>query len=299
MAMALLILSAATLMAQTNAAMFCQDVSWSPDGKYIAFTGLHDFVKETNSFQTDIYVMRWDGSGEVKITDDKKNEYYTSLSKKRIAYSGGVKGAKVSDIYTANYDGTDVRQITKDAGNNSAPAFSRDGKRIAFISTRDTEKYQIYVMNSDGSHVIRLTKDDAVGFFNPQWSPDGKLLVYYAEKGDVLDQVWTMNADGTGAHLLTAGIGHNIYPGWSADGRTIIFSSSKRYADTSGPFVKGSFLYRIKADGTDLAKLGNIQSFFARVSPDGKKIAYISGGFPRSSIFVADVDGSNPKQLTR
>ena len=291
--------TATAVFAQTAGDIFHQDVSWSPDGKYIAFCGMHDFDRQANTFKADIYVMRSDGSDLKMVSNEAKNEFYTSWAKGRIAFGADVPGTKNSDIYTADPDGANVKQITSDSKKNSTPAFSRDGKKIAFVSTRDTEKYQIYVMNSDGSNVTRLTNDEKVGFFNPQWSPDGKRIVYYAEKGDRKDQVWVMNSDGSGQMLVTANIGHNIFPGWSPDGRRIIFSSSNREATSSGSFVDGSFLYLMNADGSGLAKLGNIQSFFARFSPDGKKIAYVSGKFPATAIYVANADGTAAVKITK
>jgi TolB protein len=295
---ALLTSMAIQLSAQTGA-MFHQDVSWSPDGKYIAFCGMHDFDRQTNKFKADIYVMRSDGSDLKMVSSDAKNEFYTSWAKGRIAFSAEVPGTKNSDIYTADPNGSNLKQITSDSKKNSTPAFSRDAKKIAFVSTRDSEKYQIYVMNADGSNVSRLTVDEKVGFFNPQWSPDGRRIVYYAEKGDSKDQVWVMDADGSHQTLLTANIGHNIFPGFSPDGKRIIFSSSKREQNPDKSFVDGSYPYVINADGSGLTKLGNIQSFFARFSPDGKKIAYVSGKFPSTAIYVANADGTSAVKITK
>ena len=272
-----------------SVAMFHQDVSWSPDGKHIA----------TNTYKVDIYVIGADGSDLQRLTGDDANEYYTSWAKDRIAFSSEVRGSKRSDIFTVSPDGADVRQITKGPGRNGTPSISRDGKRIAFASTRDSDKYQLYTMNADGSHVTRLTTDQSIAYFNPQFSPDAKRIVYYTEKGDGKDQIWVMNSDGSNKTLLTANIGHNIFPGWSPDGKRIIFSSSKREADSSGSYIDGSFLYTMNADGSGLQKLGNVKSFFARFSPDGKKIAYIAGRFPETQIYVANADGSGAMKITK
>lgn len=284
--------------AQDAPKMFYQDVAWSPDGKYISATGLHDYVKDTDGFKTDIYVMRSDGSNLTKITDDLNNDYYTSLSKKRVAYSSGLPKSQQSSIFTANFDGSDKKQVTLNGAKDSTPAFSPDGKRIAFMTVRDAGKYQIYVMKADGSGVRKLTDDPSTSFCNPQWSPDGKRIVYYTDKGDRKDQVWVMNADGSNKTLLTGGIAHNIFPGWSHDGKRVIFSSSNRDGGNAS-YVDGSYLYTISVDGSGFAPVGKIKSFFARFSPDGKKIAYITGGFPESSIYVANADGSGAIKITK
>ena len=55
----------------------------------------------------------------------------------------------------------------------------------------------------------------------------------------------------------------------------------------------------MNADGSGVTRLGNINSFFARFSPDGKKIAFIMGKFPNTGIYIADADGSNPVKITK
>lgn len=287
-----------TAAAQTSSSIFHQDISWSPDGKYIAFSGMHDLDQTAHTFKADIYVIRVDGSDMKKISSDEKNEFYTAWAKDRIYFGVEMPGAKTSNIFSSRMDGSDLRQITKSPGRNSTPAVTRDGKRIAFVSTRDTEKYQLYTANPDGSDVRRLTTDLSVAYFNPQFSPDGKRIVYYAEKGDGKDQVWVMNADGSDQKLLTANVGHNIFPGWSPDGKQIIFASSKRDQRSDGSYVDGSYIYAMNTDGSDLRKVGNINSFFARFSPDGKRIAYVSGKFPSTSIFVANADGSGAHKIS-
>lgn len=288
-----------SLFVSGQQSMFHQDVSWSPDSKYITFTGLHDYDSKTDSFKTDIYVMRVDGSGLRKITSDDANDYYTSWGKGRIVFSSGPPSSKESDIFTINPDGSQLRQVTNVSGKDSTPAFSRDGKRIAFVSMRDGGKYQIYTMNSDGSKVKRLTNDTSTAFVNPQWSPDGKAILYYSDKGDGKDQVWTMRSDGSDQKVLTGNLGHNIFPGWSSDGKRIIFAASKRDKDQSGSYVDASRLYTMNADGSDLKLFANIQSFFARFSPDGKHVAYIAGKFPTNSIYIANADGSGAVKVTQ
>jgi TolB protein len=278
--------------------LFYQSVAWSPDGKYLTATVMYDLNQKDKKMKADIYTMRADGSDLKKITGDERNEFYSSWAKKRIVFSSGVLGAKESDIFTVNESGSNLTQLTKNAMRNSTPAFSRDGKRIVFISTRDGDKYQIYTMNADGSNVTRLTKDSTVAYFNPVFSPDGKRIVYYAEKGDNKDQIWTMNADGSNQILLTGGIGHNIFPAFSPDGKRIIFSSSKREAKEDGSFVDGSYVYTMNIDGSNLTKI-NINSFYARFSRDGKKIAYIAGKFPETAIYIANADGSGVVKITK
>src|SRR5215213_9722805 len=262
---------------QPSEKVFHQSLAWSPDGKYLTFTGMRDINQQAMTMKADIYTVRADGSDLKKITGDERNKFYSSWAKGIIAFGAGAAGSRESEIYTVNRDGSNLTQVTKNAGRNATPGLPADGKRIAFISNRDVEKVQVYTMNTDGSNVTRLTKDSTVAFYNPVFSPDGKRIVYYSEKGDKKDQIWLMNADGSNQTLLTNNIGHNIFPSFSPDGKLIIFSSSNREANSNGSYIEGSFVYSMNADGSNLTKIGGgINSYFARFSPDGKKIGYIS-----------------------
>lgn len=285
---------------QVTKPMFHQALDWSPDGEYLSFSAMTDYDPKTDSYRSHLYVVKADGSNMQRVSGGEGNAHYSSWSKdgERIVFSVDSKDRKASDIFTIKKDGTSLIQLTKNMRQNSTPDFSPDGKKIAFISSRDGAKAQIYVMDVDGGNLTPLTTDSSVGHYNPIWSSDGKRIVYYSVKGDRKDQVWVMNADGSNQTLLTGGIGHNIFPAFSPDGKNIIFSSSNRDGGNTS-YVEGSYLYVMNADGSRLRRLPGIKSFFARFSPDGKKIAYISGEFPTTEIFIADADGRNQNILSR
>lgn len=280
--------------------MFHQALDWSPDGKYLSFSAMTDYDPKTDSYRSHLYVVKADGSNMQRISGDEENVHYSSWSKdgKRIVFSVDTKDQKASDIFTIRKDGTGLKQLTKNMGQNSTPDFSPDGKTIAFISSRDGAKPQIYLMDVNGGNPTPLTTDSSVGHYNPIWSDDSKRIVYYSVKGDRKDQVWVMNADGSNQTLLTGGIGHNIFPAFSPDGKSIIFSSSNRDGGNTS-YVDGSYVYVMNADGSSVRRLSDIKSFCARYSPDGKKIAFISGKFPTTEIFIADADGRNQTILSR
>jgi TolB protein len=73
------------------------------------------------------------------------------------------------EIYVMNADGSGETNLTNNPGNESYPAWSPDGKLIAFVSDRDG-KYEIYVMNPDGSGLTNLT-DNPEHDWAPDWSP--------------------------------------------------------------------------------------------------------------------------------
>jgi len=272
-----------------NGSVFYQEVNWSPDGKSFSYSVYRKSDPTDKQVKSEIYIMKADGTNPQKISDDAT---WTSWSKdgKRILFSRSSADKKTSDLFTVKADGSEPIQLTKDAKRNSHPQFSPDGKRIVFTSTRDSDKNQLYVMNSDGTNIKRLTTDPAVGYFNPIWSPDSKKIVYYAEKGDQKDQIWTIKPDGSNQILLTGNVGHNTFPSFSPDGKSIIFNSTRDGEQA---------IYTMNsADGANLKRVAGIKSYFARYSPNGKKIAFIVGGFPKNDVYIADADGSNQVKIT-
>ena len=204
-------------------------------------------------------------------------------------FLAAVPRGREREIFSVSVKGGGLRLIARAPGRDGAPVVSPDGKRIVFNSERDGGLPQIYVMNIDGSDPKRLTDDGKVAFYNPVWSPDGRRIVYYREIRDNKDQIWSMNADGSDKKLLTNNIGHNFYPSWSAKGKRVIFTRMTGEEQE---------IFSINADGTDLKPL-NIKGFFARESPDGKRIAFIRGGQGRMGLFIKEVRTGRETELFR
>jgi len=145
---------------------------------------------------------------------------------------------------------TEMRRVTTDSAAEVEPAFSPDGSRIVFVSTRDGIA-QLYLMDADGTNRVRLTNRP-----QPDSRPvfaDGQSVVFQsprAGKRDGPDQIWTVGLDGTGLKQLTDS-GGNRQASVSPDGQTIAFISNRdgktphvwlmaRDGTNQRPFIKGS-----------------------------------------------------------
>ena len=146
----------------TNHSRIDSSPSWSPDGKQIAFIS-------DRSGQPMIYIMNSDGSNVHRLTSSI-NAYEDSPCWSprgdRIAFV--ILFDRSFDIATASPSGDDTVILTSGAGSNENPRWSPDGLKIVFSSTRLGGK-NIFIINSDGSNVRPLTKDN--NSFSPAWAP--------------------------------------------------------------------------------------------------------------------------------
>jgi dipeptidyl aminopeptidase/acylaminoacyl peptidase len=115
-------------------------------------------------------------------------------------------------VYTVSPDGSDLQKL---ADRSSQPAFSPDGRFIAFVSDRDDNgelaagededvfANELYVMDADGGNQRRLTETEGLDEALPTWSPDGSRIAYEREgPARFTEQLMIVNADGTCQTLL-------------------------------------------------------------------------------------------------
>lgn len=172
------------------------------------------------------------------------------------------------EIYVVKSNGTGATRLTHSPYSSSdQPAWSPDGSKIAFRSQRDGNE-EIYVMNADGSNVVRLT-NSAAADMQPAWSPDGTRIVFASERSGNAE-IHVMNSDGTNVVRLTNNAAIDMEPAWSPDGLHIAFRSQRD---------GNAEIYTMTPDGNAQTRvtfneLSDIQPAW---SPDGLKIAFSRG----------------------
>jgi len=215
------------------------------------------------------------------------------------------------DIKLANGEGTFLRQLThSDSARNWFPAWSPDGKQIAYSSDRGSNREAYGIDISRDYSVIKLTSEEMAA---PDF-PERKLAPMVRGTG----QVWIMNADGSNQRQLTFD-GRNASPAWSPDGKTIAFNSTRtgiceiwlmdadgsnqRQITFNQPEEPGPFDNFIKIElhmhGLYSPEATGPINVFPTWSPDGKKIAFCSIRKDSYAIWVMDSDGKNLSMLTR
>ena len=199
-------------------------------------------------------------------------------------------------LWTVSNDGTDARQLVHNDGDYlHSPVWSHDGARIAYVRGRSDENghwsSHIWTVNVDGSHNNQRTEGDVIDRW-PAWSPDDKKIAFERESGNGRNQhgvlidserhIVVMTSFGRKPKVLDEGGRWEKSPAWSPDGSQIAFQAD-------------GFLWVADADGSNGRRVHAAVYFAGGLSwsPDGKRIAFIRGDHNKSSIVIADIDGTD------
>ncbi|MFE2729419.1 TolB family protein [Kitasatospora sp. NPDC059327] len=201
----------------------------------------------------------------------------------------------------------------------SGPAFSPDGKQIAFsrawgaIDPSDNKQIQysdLYLMSPDGTNAQRLTfltndKPYSGDVRNPSWSPDGKQLVFEYRTSTTGQPaagraLYVVNADGTGLRRLTPWeLRAGERASWSPDGTRIVFTTYPAGPDYS----PGGGIYTVQPDGSTIDALtpgpSNVFYGAAAYSPDGTSIVFAqapAGG--TADLYRMQANGTGVTRIT-
>jgi len=294
---------------------------FSADGKQLIFQSTRD-----GRGCDQIYTMNVDGSNVKMISNGEGRTTcsYFFPGGKRVLYSSTHLGDKQCpprpdysrgyvwavypnfDIFTANPDGSNPKQLTTTPGYDAETTITLDGKKLVFTSMRDGD-LDIYSMDADGKNVKRLTNE--LGYDGgPFWSYDGKQIAYRAHHPKTDDakaeytallkdnliqpsvlEIWVMNADGSNKRQVTSNGKANFGPYFFPDGKRIIFASN-----IDDPRGRNFDLYTINVDGSGQERITFSPAFdgFPMFSPDGKKLVFASNRNAKvqgeTNVFIAD-----------
>ena len=220
-----------------------------------------------------------------QLTSESGVELFPSLSPdgKWMVYSGQQSGNR--DIYLQSVGGQTAINLTKDSpADDDEPAFSPDGERIAFRSSRDGGG--IFVMERTGEGVRRVTNKG----YKPTWSHDGKQLAFSTEDVGMIPgnsesrgELWVVKTDGTELRQLPADDAN--LPSWSPHGYRIAYSYRLTTAVQAG-------LWTISPRTGERAPLvtNGSRNWSATWSPDGQYVYYSSNRGGSMNLWRVAVD---------
>jgi len=197
---------------------------------------------------SELYIANLDGSNERKLLADSLYEYNVSLSQNAewLVFTSERRGDGQSDIFRARADGSNITPLVDSDAMDDAGVLSPDGTRLAFVSTRDGYRANIWLKDLRSGSLRQLTGIGGVHgkadmpdcYFRPSWSPDGKWIALSSDR----DTTWTghddghgwehtqelsiyvIRPDGTGFRKVSSRKGYcQGSPKWSPDGKRIVF----------------------------------------------------------------------------
>jgi Tol biopolymer transport system component/DNA-binding winged helix-turn-helix (wHTH) protein len=266
---------------------------WSPDGRQIAF------MRASNQ-DVSIFTVPSLGGQERKLTDVEGAPYVSSLAPalswspdgKWLAFAEKISEDDPSHIVRLSLDTLERQALTSPPDRTSGdhhPAISPDGTLVAFVRER-SGACDVWVLGVERGDARRLTSGEygaCVGF---AWTPDGTELLF-AES----DRILRVRLAG-GEPQLVAGLGHGAYMP-SVQGRRMVHGQlletpTFRIWRTPGPRA-------VRRDRAPEILIGSSPGDGHPVySPDGRRIAFVSGRSGTTNVWVSDSDGSHPIQLT-
>jgi Tol biopolymer transport system component len=271
--------------------------AWSPDGTQIAF------VRHQGP-QITILTIPVLGGQERKLYSGTSAfyslyEFGNALSwspdGKFLAFSGQPGPRQPNGIFLLSTETLEKRQLTTPPEGflgDSTPAFSPDGKLLAFVRGASSRDVEVYVMPAGGGEPTRLTFDNRSGR-SLAWTGDSKSIVFSSWfYGGLL--LWRVDAAGGKPEQLNVGGEFASTLAVSRKGDELAFS--QEFRDTN--------IWRIELNGatakSSATKLisSTRQDYSPQYSPDNKRIAFTSSRTGDNEIWMCDVDGQNPVPIT-
>jgi dipeptidyl aminopeptidase/acylaminoacyl peptidase len=235
-------------------------LTWSPDSKRIAYVSAQAGPETADAEGDPMVITRY----LYKPTAGEGNSHFNDNRRLH--------------IFVMDVAGGKSKQLTSGTHYEHSVDWSPDGKEIAFISNREPNEdqffnYDLLTLDVVTGEMRRLTSTENAEY-RPHWSPDGKTIAYEATKRGLTDlettmedtHVWLIDADGKNRRDLGAAIDNRQgQPGWSADGRSVLFTVQER----------GNVrLYRAPVDGGKpvpvVAERGSVGGW----SVHGNQVAY-------------------------
>lgn len=210
------------------------------------------------------------------------------------------------DIYIKDIDGVAVTQLTSDPASDVQPAFSPDGRRVAFATDR-TGNWDIWVVNIDGHQAVQITTS-AAHEVHPSWSPDGTQLVFSSlpERGGQWE-LWLASAE---AGAIKKFIGYGLFPEWAPNSNRILYQRARQRGTRWFSLWTMELVNGEPRLPTEILSSPEHAMILPTWSPDENQIAFCSvenvpsmdvngrNPFQRADIWMVDLDGRGRVRLT-
>lgn len=276
-----------------------EDISpaWSSDGRYVAFL-------RRSASENGIFIVPALGGAQRKVGKTEPSLSRQAWPQCRLSWSPDGKFLAVVDqaspqdrygIFLFSVEDGEKQRLTSapESSADYSPAFSPDGKTLAFIRSSGLSSEDIYLISTTGENLQRLTADDRQ-ITSLAWTADGREIVFSSNRGGGFS-LWRVALSG-GRLERVAVTGQNAYsPAISRQGDRLVYNVS--FLDSNIWRIDNSQAADGQASPARLISSSR-QDHSPQFSPDGKKIVFASDRSGSDEIWLSESDGSRPMQLT-
>ena len=167
------------------------------------------------------------------------------------------------------------------------PAYSPDGRRIAFMSERSGAE-EIWICDSDGSRTTKLTSFGGAAIYGLSWSPDGQNVALTVAQKGMKEDVYIVSASGGVPRRMTTDPAEDKWPYWSHDGKWIYFSSTRSGREE---------IWKMPSSGGEAIQITRNFGDLPQESSDGRYLYYMKGWPEAVSVWRASVDGTQEAKV--
>ncbi len=251
------------------------------------------FVRDLGQGVKELFQVDRDGQGLVQLTSHRSLTLSPTVAPDgRLAYITFKSGAP--EIWgQSKPGGPHVRLYPQDGakgiGHLSAPAWSPDGRRLAFVQGDRRGNSDIMLLDVDTGRVRRLTDGHGINT-EPSWNPGGNQLAFTSDR-EGSPQIYLMEEDGSNVRRLTFEGAYNASPAWSPSGAMVAYVS--RF---EGKF--DLFVFNLKDGKSYQVTTGLASSESPDWSPDERRLVFTSGSRGGMQLFTTDLSGQTLRRLT-
>lgn len=264
-----------------------QDITphFSPDGETIVFSS-------NRAGSDDIWIMNSDGTGVRPLTQGPAEDLDPRFSPDGdsiVFDSDGVGGPP--RLWVMDADGSDPRPVSPPAdGGSIFPSWAPNGTELVF-ACGTYPALDICIQSADGGTSRTVVAWPRSREWEPSWNPDISRIVFVSDAGGD-DNIYKSDTYGGSIEKLTSNSGRDADPAWSPDGNQIAFDSAEEGSQATRLFV-------IRADGSDLEQVTEIDSVAPAWSPDAETLAFHGQTEWGSGIYLVDLDTGEISLLSK
>lgn len=257
------------------------------------------FFISSRTGNEEVWSMDYDGTSQQQLTHLNSTALspHVSPDGSRVAFSVRVEpGGDSWQIMMYSLDLGRIIPFPRFGGDNFTPAWSSDGSKLAFSSSRSNGDAEIFVTDSAGGGGKRLTASKGADLA-PEWNPKTNAQIAWVSERNGLPQIYTMDADGGNVQQITSE-GYAGSPSWSPNGLLLAFSWIRHYRrDAPG----NPDIYVMDIASRQFVQLTHDAGAndFPCWSPDSRHLVFQSNRTGSNQVWTMLGDGTHQQQLTR